>query len=94
MSDRSLEYLDFVRTQLCVCTMREPAEASHLRHIGKGIDKSKPSPRHFTAVPMIHEVHMDWHSMTRAEFEDKYDVNVWKENVRLLIRFLTREEMQ
>ena len=93
MPDRSLEYLDFVRTQPCICTM-QPAEACHLKHIGRGIDKSKPNPRHFTAVPMTHEAHMDWHTMTKAEFEQEYNVNVWQENVRLLIRFLIGEEMQ
>lgn len=88
----SLEYLDFVRTQPCSCTMREPAEVSHLKH-AKGY-KGKPYHRHFAAIPMTHDVHMDWHNMDRKKFEKKYNVNVWQENVRTLIRFLTGKEMQ
>ena len=91
----SLNVLDFVkfvkkhRCSILGCnnTLIDP---DHLKAIGMGRNRKNPNLiEHFTCVPLCRIHHTERHSKGTKDFELKYGVNLWQENHRLLIMWLS-----
>ena len=83
----SLAYLEYVREQPCLIT-GDPAEASHLKHVGMGGNKRKENKDHFSAVPMRHDLHMEYHSIGPTEFMETHNIDLWYYNALMLRTWL------
>jgi len=78
----SLDYLNYIRKLPCsVCGQQ--AEPHHLEAIGMGMNRKKPTPRHYSAIPLCREHHTEIH-WNRQKFEEKYRFNSWKEAFKLV----------
>lgn len=90
----SLAYPDWaVEGRGCVvCT--KPPERSHVKHVGRKGRKADPHWEHFTVLPMCHEHHAWYHTLTLKEFEDKFNINLWKEVAKFLIRYIHERETE
>tara|TARA_R100000734_G_C3319282_1_gene114932 strand:- start:14872 stop:15147 length:276 start_codon:yes stop_codon:yes gene_type:complete len=84
-----IDFIDYIKKQKCIVCFRGPCDADHLHQIGMGRDRKKPDLiEHYSCVPLCRTHHIMRHSMTLKDFEDKFDVNVWKENHYYLSTYL------
>jgi hypothetical protein len=83
---RSKEYIEFVRRRDCCVTGKtEGVEAHHVVEPGHGKVGAKTSD--FRTVPLIAELHREYHEIGRIEFEQKYNIDLEAEIIRLLAAF-------
>jgi hypothetical protein len=83
---RSKEYIEFVRRRDCCVTGKtEGVEAHHVVEPGHGKVGAKTSD--FRTVPLIAELHREYHEIGRIEFEQKYNIDLEAEIIRLLAEF-------
>lgn len=71
---RDEAYLSWLRAQPCCVTGRTPCDASHIQKPGHGKMGSKTDDRR--AVPMIRDVHVEFHKIGHAAFELKYGIDL------------------
>lgn len=83
----SIKYLDHIRTIDCLICF-EPSEAHHLKQIGMGNNRSKPSPKHYSAVPLCTKHHQEFHAKGIKRFEEEYQINLWKNTNRIISGYL------
>ncbi len=83
----SLAFLNHIRELPCLIT-GHPAEACHLRHIGMGGNKRKEHKEHFSAVPLRHDLHMEYHAVGPTKFEENHNINLWYYNALILREWL------
>jgi len=75
----SLAYIKWIREQPCIITNRDDVVACHLKHVGSGGKRVRPNLRHFTALPMIPELHHELDNIQHIEeFGRKHGVNLWE----------------
>lgn len=90
---KSLEYLEWIRTQPCVICLKSGAvEASHLKHVGMGRTRAVPRMEHYTAVSMCMSHHKEYHQSGRREFEENHKINLWEMNALQLRQWLWVKE--
>ena len=87
-----LDFIEFVKQQKCCVCFKEPTDAHHLKAVGMGRNrKRKELIEHLSVVPLCRFHHTEYHSKGLKDFELKYGENLWKENHRLLILWLQRQ---
>jgi len=80
----SQDYLAWIRSQPSVVSGKHPCEAAHLHSRGAwGSD--------YSAIPLTHEEHQEWHRKGQDSFEYHWKMNAWKEAWRLVTRYFTEE---
>ncbi len=100
----SLDFLEFVKRQNCCRHRDRPATAHHMEPVGMGGSRNKEIIEHLSAVNVCDECHMEiehpdtssfrnkqehfWRNERVKAFEDKYGINLWRENARLLARWI------
>lgn len=82
------EYREWIRKQPCIVRDRtgEDVDPHHAIEGGQG---SKASD--YTCLPLSHDLHEELHgpNMSRKAFEEKYNVDIWKEIADHITRYFT-----
>ena len=89
--EHSLAHLDFIRSQACTVAngdCKDPVVPAHLRPVGKGNNRSKPSLRHLITVPLCGAHHGEQEGKTH-EFNEKYNVDLAEYAFQLLIESIS-----
>tara|TARA_R100000655_G_scaffold83969_1_gene123581 strand:+ start:102 stop:401 length:300 start_codon:yes stop_codon:yes gene_type:complete len=76
-----LEYVEYIRNQnCCVCYKHAPSDPDHLDAIGMGRNRKNPKLyEHWSCIPLCRKHHIERHSMTIKQFEEKHHCNLWWE---------------
>tara|TARA_R100000152_G_scaffold18399_1_gene10193 strand:+ start:7389 stop:7703 length:315 start_codon:yes stop_codon:yes gene_type:complete len=93
LSVTPLKYLDYVRNyRYCiVCLKNTLVEPHHLKAIGMGNNRKKELIQHYTAIPVCRDCHTEYHAKGEKYQADKYKMNHWKENSKILSEYLISE---
>lgn len=85
-----LKYLDFIRKQryCIVCLKTTKIEPHHLKAVGMGNNRKKQLEQHYTAIPVCRKCHREYHDKGEKFQAEKYVMNHWKENAKLLSNYL------
>ena len=78
-------YLDYIREKPCLVCGSQPCDPDHLEARGMGGATTKM--KDLSCVPLCRIHHTERHQFGFQKFEDKYSVNLWKENSILLRRY-------
>ena len=103
----TLDFYEFVRGQNCVLHRDRRCIPHHLEPIGIGGSRKKEMREHLSLVNVCDECHMEvehpdprdfpskqkhfWINQRLKVYEDKYGINLWRENARLLARWIWNE---
>ena len=79
------EYLDYIREKPCLVCGSQPSDPDHLE--ARGMGGATSEEKDLSCVPLCRIHHSERHQFGNKKFEDKYSVNLWKENSRLLRRY-------
>ena len=79
------DYLDYIREQPSVVSLRPSDDPHHLESRGSGGSD-------YTAIPLTRGEHREIHTMPLRDFEEKYGINLWRESHRLLRRYFSDTE--
>jgi len=80
------EYREWIRSQPCIVRDRtgEDVDPHHAIEGGQG---SKASD--YTCLPLCHDLHEELHDIGRRTFEEKHNVDIWREIADHITRFFT-----
>ena len=80
-------YADFIKSKPCMISHRHigPVDAHHL--VAQGWRQAKRND--LTAVNLCRAAHSEIEQIGVEKFQDKYQVNVWRESAWLLIEWFT-----
>jgi len=78
----SLGHLRLVRAKSCVVCQKGEVDAHHLDSKGSGGSD-------LSTVPLCRSHHREYHAMGLILFEEKYNVNLWREAWKILHELLT-----
>ena len=84
------DFLDYVRQENCLMHGDEKAEPHHLDAVGMGRNRKREMVEHLTVVPLCRICHMELHTIGFETFEDRHGINLWRQNSRLLGRWVWR----
>ena len=87
MKHKSLEYIKYIKEQDCLICFKAFVDADHLKAIGMGGNRKKPSLKHYTCIPLCRLHHRERHDLGIERFEKKYNINLWKECLLLLVKY-------
>ena len=86
--DRSLAYLNWIRGQNCIVDRRHgTGEPHHLKRVGMGSDRHRPTVRHFSAIPVCRACHITLEGGKASEFCARWRFDPWRVNAPLLARW-------
>ena len=88
----SIDYPAFTRTHSCLVCGDEKVDAHHLKKVGTGNNRQKPSYRHLSCVSLCRLHHGEVHSMGYEKFYKKYKVNLWEAGYQYLVEFISGVE--
>ena len=84
----TLDFRDYVLEQGCL-RHGTPAVAHHLDAVGMGRSRKRDIIEHLSLVPLCQEIcHIEIHTIGIREFQDRHGINLWRENARLLARWI------
>ena len=78
-----LDYLDYIRSLPCLICGK-PGEPHHLEAVGMGRNRNRELKEHYTTIPLCRNHHIEIETVGLKAFETKYNVNLWREAMRLL----------
>ena len=84
----TLDHLPFVRSKPCSVKSPDckgPIIAHHLKAVGSGNDRKRPSYRHLSTVPLCGFHHIHIHGIGLKAFEEKYEINMFEYALSLVI---------
>ena len=81
------DFLSHVRLEQCLIHGID-AEPHHLDAVGMGRNRKREMIEHLTVVPLCRICHMELHTIGLVDFQDRHGVNLWRENSRLLGRWI------
>lgn len=87
-----MEFINFTKLMKCSVCFQHPVDADHLIAVGSGRNPKKPNTRHWSVVPLCRGHHTERHTMTMSDFNEKHNVDLFKDNHRNLIRFWESRE--
>ena len=79
------KYLDYIREKPCLVCGITPCDADHLE--ARGMGGASDDKKDYSCIPLCRTHHTERHQFGNKKFEDKYSVNLWKENSRLVRRY-------
>jgi len=79
------KYLDYIREKPCLICGITPCDPDHLE--ARGMGGAKSEMKDLSCVPLCRIHHTERHQFGNQKFEDKYSINLWKENSRLVRRY-------
>jgi len=80
------EYREWIRTQPCIVRDRtgDDVDPHHAIEGGQGTKASD-----YTCLPLCHDLHDELHDIGRRTFEQKHDIDIWREIADHITRFFT-----
>ncbi|MAH50663.1 hypothetical protein CMI37_32890 [Candidatus Pacearchaeota archaeon] len=84
----SLDYLDYVRKQNCCVTGQQMPDVHHLEAIGTRGGRKEPNQRHFSAIPLCRDLHIEVHQIGLHKFQEKHNIQLWKEAYYYVAKWL------
>lgn len=90
-----LDYIEFVKEHGCciLSCINADTDADHLKQIGMGRDRNRPELiEHYSCIPICRKHHIERHQIGNIRFEEKYKINLWKENRDLLVMWIKENE--
>tara|TARA_R100000808_G_scaffold17409_1_gene38477 strand:+ start:439 stop:729 length:291 start_codon:yes stop_codon:yes gene_type:complete len=86
---KPIEFIDYIRNQKCVICYSALVDPDHLDQIGMGRNRNNPDLlEHLSCIPICRKHHTERHTKSLKDFEDKYKVNLWKENHEYLMKWI------
>ena len=79
----SKDYLKYIKSKLCIVCGSSPVDPDHLEHLGMG-GSNKGGLKDFSCISLCRTHHSERHHLGINRFEEKYNVNLWKEAFYLL----------
>ena len=104
MTDPSLAFRDWIRGQWCCACMQRKGKPHHVIAIGRGVDSSKPDPKHFSCIPLCDDCHtlsaFSIHRLGRQKFDEYWTklqhkpFSLFEQCTKFLIKWLTEEQQK
>ena len=85
------DYKKYIETLPCLIS-GGVTEGHHLVSIGMGRDRKLSRWEDYTRIPLSREYHSELHQIGLAQFEKKYQVNLYKEALIILAKWIFNEE--
>ena len=85
------DYLQYISSYGCLVCGQPNPDRDHLETVGMGGNRKRYMWEDFTCIPLCRMHHTERHTNMK-KFEDKYRINLWKEQSRLLRRWLRYEQ--
>tara|TARA_R110002012_G_scaffold263932_1_gene447169 strand:- start:497 stop:838 length:342 start_codon:yes stop_codon:yes gene_type:complete len=86
LKQETKEYLQYIRSHPCLICGQVPVDADHLdtRGMGGGGKRGRKGThtgtmKDFSCIPLCRIHHTERHSSTLDDFQNKYNINLWKE---------------
>ena len=86
----SKKYLDYIRKKPCLVCGLQPCDPDHLKARGMG-NANRDGHRDFSCIPLCRIHHSERHQIGNQKFENKYNINLWKDAFNLLSNYLKYE---
>jgi len=83
-----MKYLDYIREKPCLICGITPCDPDHLE--ARGMGGANSEEKDLSCVPLCRIHHTERHQFGNQKFEDRYSINLWKENSRLVRRYFVR----
>ena len=82
------DYIKFVKSHHCLICGNSPVDPDHLEHLGMG--GSGKSFKDWSCINLCRVHHRERHDIGTNKFEEKYNINLWKEAFNLIRRYFTQ----
>jgi hypothetical protein len=83
------DYIKFVKSHHCLICGKSPVDPDHLEHLGMG-GANKNGIKDFSCINLCRVHHRERHDLGTKRFEEKYNVNLWKEAFNLIRKYFTQ----
>lgn len=83
------DYIKFVKSHHCLICGKSPVDPDHLEHLGMG-GANKNGIKDFSCINLCRLHHRERHDLGTKRFEEKYNVNLWKEAFYLIRKYFTQ----
>ena len=77
------DYIKYIKSKHCLVCGRSPVDPDHLEHLGMG-GANKGGLKDYSCVSLCRQHHSERHDLGLRRFEEKYNLNLWKEAFYLL----------
>ncbi len=77
------DYLKYIKSKNCLVCGVSPVDPDHLEHLGMG-GANKGGLKDYSCVSLCRQHHSERHDLGLRRFEEKHNVNLWKEAFYLL----------
>ncbi len=81
------EYLDYVRSLPCLIS----GKAADPHHLKAGRRRSRERVEDYMIVPLFRQYHSELHQIGPAQFEKKYNINLYKEALLILVKWIFKK---
>ena len=80
------DYINYIKSKHCIVCGVSPVDPDHLEHIGMGNNRNSKSSllKNYTCVSLCRQHHSERHDLGLRRFEEKHNLNLWKEAFYLL----------
>lgn len=85
----SKKYLDYIRKQPCIVCGLQPCDPDHLEARGMG-NANSSGYKDYSCVPLCRIHHSERHQTGSKKFENKYNINLWKDAFNLIRRYFAK----
>lgn len=85
----SKEYIKFVKSHHCLICGNSPVDPDHLEHLAMG-GANKNGLKDFSCINLCRIHHSERHHLGIKRFEEKYNINLWKEAFNLIRKYFTQ----
>ena len=87
----SKKYLEYIKEKPCLVCGKMPVDPHHMEAVGMG-GANRDGFKDYSCVPLCRIHHSEYHQNGIHKFEEKYQVNLWKDAFNLLRRYLIAKE--
>ena len=77
------DYIKYIKSKHCLVCGVSPVDPDHLQTLKMG-GENKGGLKDFSCVPICRKHHTERHDLGLRRFEEKHNINLWKEAFYLL----------
>ena len=86
-----MTYKSYIETLPCLIS-GQGSEGHHLVAVGMGRDRNLPKWEDYARIPLSRQYHQELHQIGILQFEKKYYINLYKEALKILAKWIFKEE--
>lgn len=79
------DYIKYIKSHYCIICGKSPVDPDHLEHLGMG--GSGKNSKDWSCLPICRIHHRERHDIGNKRFEEKYNINLWKEAFFLIRKY-------